>query len=613
MKRTLLFILCCILFVFTMFCSIVTIFNVANYEGIDFNQDINPVDSIYLRSTYRSDLYNIVHEVTENTDHNYYSNLFWKVTDNQTGEIVKLNPNFSQDVADTQLQKVYTLNLKTGVETVDNQISSPNYPQTTGDDQTLLIAYDTQSTVYKDGVKTFEMFDSMKWMIWGLIGWPILLIIWAWLLIAHYKETKESFITKIPTELLFLGFGGMIMILLVTAGNIRMPYFDYYYANPNQYLVSSIVIILLTLIAAILMTLSVMALLSKIKTKTLFKNSITGKLLSASSNMVKTLPDNRKLIIYILAWLFLHIFLLSFRNPLILLFLIGLNIYLISKVLELNNQKHNIEQHLSLLRKGEIETPLDKRDYFELYHQGIDDINNLQEGLQAAVEKSLVDERMSIDLITNVSHDLKTPLTTIINYTDFLIEGVNPEKHDEYLRVIKEKSLRLSELATSVVEASKASSGKLDVHMMDLNALELLNQVLVDHQEPFMNKNLVLLVDENSLNHMVQADSQKLYRVYENLFKNIEKYAQENSRVYVSGTNKNDTLEISFKNVSKYALGSEDLTARFVQGDVSRQTEGSGLGLAIAKDLMKLMNGDLVIDIDGDLFKVILTLNKVNL
>lgn len=160
------------------------------------------------------------------------------------------------------------------------------------------------------------------------------------------------------------------------------------------------------------------------------------------------------------------------------------------------------------------------------------------------------------------------------------------------------------------MEASKASSGKLEVEMTILNVLELLNQVLVDFQSSFMEKQLVLLVDEPNIDYLALADSQKLYRVFENLFKNLERYTMEGSRIYIEGNQDGNQLTIEFKNISKYQLGDEDLTARFVIGDNARQQEGSGLGLAISKDLMRLMEGNLEVKVDGDLFKVILSLKR---
>lgn len=615
MKRFLIIVLLSIIFVFTMFSSIVTTVNIVNYESIDFSAELEPTNTLMFKERYNYETMWISQAVLEDSEYEYYSSLYWKVIDNQTNDLINQHPNYETEIETQDLKSVYTLNLETGEE-----IHSDQYRRTHGAlenpiDQSLIIGWDTDSDAYKQAYQSYEIFESFKDYKWGLFGWPILIILWIFLLITHYQDSKESFITKIPTELIFLAGISLVTMILIVLTNQPL-YVDLYSPTPYQIMFGITLIIVSTLMVAIVSTLFVMAFLSKIKTKTFIKNSFVGIGFNWIQKFLGLIPNNLKFILFSAGFVLLHfivVFGFSFQYPLLFLLLLAFDVLLFTRVMEANNQRLSIQKHLSLLREGEINEPLNKAHFLEFFHQPIDDVNNLQEGLQAAVEKSLIDERMSIDLITNVSHDLKTPLTTIINYTDFLIDNVNPERHEEYLHIIKEKSLRLSELVSGVVEASKASSGKMDVELVDLNALELLNQVLVDHQDQFMKKNLVLLVDEKSIDFSVSADSQKLHRVFENLFKNIEKYATDDSRVYIQGANELDQLIISFKNISKYALGSEDLTARFVQGDVSRQTEGSGLGLAISKDLMKLMNGDLQIEVDGDLFKVKLTLNKTKI
>ena len=607
-----LIVLCSVLFIFTLYSSFVTFFNVLNYEGIDFSKDVEPVNNVILRDRLQPEIVlgqlGLMNNDKESLHEYVYTEFYFEILDNQTNETIKLESSYSNPLPEDQIAGRTTFNLQTKEKEGPLQV---NISRNTDKNYTLVLGWDVNNRMYQESIKTTEFFTARTGLIWGLLGWPVLLVAWILLLITHYRHAKEGLFTSIPIEVLSLIFILLFPLTLTFVLGISGPRFIY--TTPQIFYLMAYVIVT-SLILALCFTFFIMILIAKIKTKTVFKNSLIVGIFKGIENFFNQLSGQMRFITLIIGFLFINfLFLTGFNDPVFRILSIVFNLFVLYRLLQVNKQRLNINQHLRELRDGEIEHPLNKENYFKMYHDNIDNINNLQEGLQAALEKSLQDERMSIDLITNVSHDLKTPLTTIINYTDFLIEGINPEKHDEYLQVIKEKSLRLSELANSVVEASKASSGKMEVELVDLNALELLNQVLVDHQEPFINKELVLLVDENSLDYLVKADSQKLYRVFENLFKNIEKYAQENSRVYVEGKNESESLLITFKNVSKYALGSQDLTARFVQGDLSRQQEGSGLGLAIAKDLMRLMGGDLTIEVDGDLFKVMLTLNKVEI
>ena len=236
-----------------------------------------------------------------------------------------------------------------------------------------------------------------------------------------------------------------------------------------------------------------------------------------------------------------------------------------------------------------------------------DYINHIGEGLDAAVENSLKNERMKTELITNVSHDIKTPLTSIINYVD-LLKRENPEdpKIRGYLEVLENKAQRLKVLTEDVVEASKASTGNIALEMTDLNFIELVHQVIGEFEEKFEERNLKMVVHFDEEEAIICADGRRLWRVLENVFGNVSKYAMENTRVYVDVKVDRPNVQLSLKNISAQPLNisAEELTERFIRGDVSRNTEGSGLGLSIAKDLVQLQGGELKLYLDGDLFKV---------
>ena len=242
-------------------------------------------------------------------------------------------------------------------------------------------------------------------------------------------------------------------------------------------------------------------------------------------------------------------------------------------------------------------------------------INNIGSGLDAAVENSLKKERMQTELITNVSHDLKTPLTSIINYVD-LMKRENPTdpKVQEYLRVLDEKSQRLKVLTEDVVEASKASTGNIKLEMNDIDFVEMVQQVIGEFEEKFQEKNLTMMVHFTDEPSIIYADGQRMWRVLENVFGNVVKYAMEGTRVYAEISNRNKKVTFSLKNISAQPLNisADELTERFIRGDVARNTEGSGLGLSIAKSLTELQGGEFKLYLDGDLFKVMITFAAKN-
>lgn len=237
-------------------------------------------------------------------------------------------------------------------------------------------------------------------------------------------------------------------------------------------------------------------------------------------------------------------------------------------------------------------------------------INNIGAGLDAAVENSLKNERMKTELITNVSHDIKTPLTSIINYVDLLKrENFTDPKICGYLEVLEEKAQRLKVLTEDVVEASKASTGNISLEMTKLDFVEMLHQVIGEFQEKFGEKNLAMIVQFADEPSMICADGQRLWRVLENIFNNVVKYAMEGTRVYAEVQNDSKKVTFSLKNISAQPLNisADELTERFIRGDVARNTDGSGLGLSIAKSLTELQGGEFKLYLDGDLFKVTIT------
>ena len=234
-------------------------------------------------------------------------------------------------------------------------------------------------------------------------------------------------------------------------------------------------------------------------------------------------------------------------------------------------------------------------------------INSIGTGLERALQEQVKSERLKADLITNVSHDIKTPLTSIINYVDLLKrEQIPGERAQEYLKVLDQKSQRLKNLTEDLVEASKASSGNVKLEMTTLDIVEMIWQTNGEFEEKFATRSLELVSTLPESSILIEADGRHLWRVLENVYNNAFKYAMEHTRVYTDLELKDDKVYFTIKNISANPLNvqGEELTERFVRGDVSRTTEGSGLGLSIAQSLTKLQGGTFEILIDGDLFKV---------
>lgn len=240
-------------------------------------------------------------------------------------------------------------------------------------------------------------------------------------------------------------------------------------------------------------------------------------------------------------------------------------------------------------------------------------VNHIGDGIHEAVQISMKDERLKADLITNVSHDIKTPLTSIINYVDLLKRvDIEDEKAQEYLRILDEKSQRLKQLTLDLVEASKISSGNIVLHFEPLRVKDLMMQVIGEFSDKFEEKDLTVIAGFPEEPVVIEADSRRMWRVMENLFNNIYKYAMQGTRVYLDIELK-DRVYIIVKNISmqKLNVSADELTERFIRGDISRSTEGSGLGLSIAKSLVEAQKGEFEIVLDGDLFKVIMRFDEM--
>ena len=274
-----------------------------------------------------------------------------------------------------------------------------------------------------------------------------------------------------------------------------------------------------------------------------------------------------------------------------------------------NAEQIDIVEGIKRIRDGEVDYKLDVDSLSGGSRELADAVNNIGDGISKAVQTSMKDEQMKSDLITNVSHDIKTPLTSIISYVDLLKRlKIEEEPAKGYIDILDNKAQRLKQLTDDLVEASKISSGNIVLNMEQLNLTELLNQAVGEFSEKFEERSLSVVFEECNVPAYIYADSRRMWRVVENLYNNICKYAMDNTRVYMELEVADGKVTVSIKNISERQMNmkGEELTERFIRGDSSRTTEGSGLGLFIAKSLTQAQGGVFEIQLDGDLFKVIL-------
>ena len=299
---------------------------------------------------------------------------------------------------------------------------------------------------------------------------------------------------------------------------------------------------------------------------------------------------------------------------------IALVIYSVLLFLFLRKYTTDLQERYKLLLKstnqlaeGHLDTPIEGD--IGLFNPIQDELKKIQKGFKKAVDEEVKNERMKTELVTNVSHDLRTPLTAIITYTDLLKNEKDEEKRKEYIDVLERKSLRLKVLIEDLFEISKAASKNVVMHYMKVDIVDLLKQVGLENDSKMKEANLDFRwkLPEHKL--VMWLDSQKTYRIFENLIVNITKYAMPHTRVYIEMNDRENEVHISMKNVSASELNfnTEEITDRFVRGDASRNTEGSGLGLAIAKSFVELQHGSLKISTEADLFKADITLPKMEI
>ena len=297
--------------------------------------------------------------------------------------------------------------------------------------------------------------------------------------------------------------------------------------------------------------------------------------------------------------------LLAAINPVVAVIMIILGcLFLGARMRDLENIKKGVRE----LKSGNFSNKVEECRS-EDYNAIAKDINEIGEGMSLAVEERIKAERMKTDLITNVSHDLKTPLTSIINYADLLSkETLTPAEANDYVKIIKQKSGRLKQLTEDLFDISKVQSGNENFDIEDIDLCLLISQTLAEMDETIKKTGLIFRVSTPDKEVFVKADGKKASRVFENLIGNCVKYSMKNTRVYVDIKNEKGGVRVEIKNIAGYEMDFDEneISERFVRGDSARSSEGSGLGLAIVKSYIEGFGGSMEIKKDGDLFKVVL-------
>lgn len=447
----------------------------------------------------------------------------------------------------------------------------------------------------------------------------VIILIYLVISIGHIKN-KEGIdlndLDRIPIEIiLIITFFGIMLIGCIANEGL-------YYLTEEYYNLAINMVIAGFFILYILVAITCVTIVKRIKAKTLIKDSITGKICRWCLKFIKkvwakiskiykeftaSVSVTGKILITILGYGILAILMIMAFSGFGIFIDICIFSYLLYKFVQKVNCYHKIEKHLKNMYDGDNSTKLLLSDFTPEFENIVMYINDISSGFENAIEEGIKSERLKTELITNVSHDIKTPLTSIINYVDLIKkEELENEKIKEYVEILDGKSQRLKKLTEDLVEASKASSGNVKLNFERINTVELIKQSIGEFEDKFSARELEVITSTSEEEIYIKADSRYMYRVIENLFGNISKYALEGSRVYVDIGKVGTKVRITIKNISKDRLNisADELMQRFVRGDKSRTTEGSGLGISISKSLTEIQKGKFDLQVDGDLFKV---------
>jgi len=416
------------------------------------------------------------------------------------------------------------------------------------------------------------------------------------------EKVQMNFVDKLYTDINLL-----ILSILVVTYIIIMSEFIQMGLNEIEYYLP------LTIFAISLGLLLFLSIIKHLKNRTLIKHSLIYTILSKIFLSLQSIFNMGSLGIKIVLAIGLYTFLVLFSVLIYPLTILAIPVFFIILLWIINIKGiKKVKIGTQKIREGNLDHKIEVKRNGEL-KKIAGEINGIREGLKNALMNEVKSERLKTELITNVSHDLRTPLTSIITYIDLLKEEKDPEKQKKYINVLDQKSNRLKILTDDLFEMSKLKSGNIQTEKSKIDLVDLINQGLGEYENSIEESGLDFILSfSDDERFFVNADGSLIWRSIDNIFSNIFKYALENSRVYIDVTSKENYVILTVKNISRNALNicADELLQRFTRGDEARSNDGSGLGLSIAKSLVEVQNGSLDIVIDGDLFKVMIKLEK---
>ena len=466
-----------------------------------------------------------------------------------------------------------------------------------------------------EGFNAFLFFNRYNFIIVGVIAGGCMLALFIFLLCsAARRDGEEGFVLigqdNIPFDI-YLVLAGLLCIgALVIGLNIT--------ATSTGYALELALAAFCIAVAAGVAMAACMTLAARIKTRTLFKNTIIYRIFAWLGRLFNMMGMNLKAAFIFLGYLLLNaigaVYLFNSRyEGFALVMLAFFNCAVLYGILECVSQMKKLKEAAGALAEGDLSYETDTSKLKWEFKEHGESLNSVGRGMARAVNERMRSERFKTELITNVSHDLKTPLTSIVTYIDLLQkEEIPGEQAKEYVDTIARQSAKLKKLTEDLIEASKASSGVMSVNLERVNVSELLRQSVAEYGDRMAAAGIATVMTLPEDDIYITADGRLLWRVMDNLLLNICRHGMNGTRAYIGAEKREENTVISFKNISSKELNisPEELLERFVQGDESRSTEGSGLGLSIAQSLTELMKGKMQLYLDGDLFKVELIFSK---
>lgn len=577
--------------------------------------------------------YNIAQIEGEECYYNYYYDRILDTSAYETWEGVQFEDVYVEMI-ETERMALHGLAIVLDSEAIESQIYTDAwygggdtiyYYSQFRDQYVIEISLEHNYEDFDLFVEWYDIYNAFYQLEDALVGFLCLfgvLFIVSFMLLMYSaidKEENLGFFHKFPV---FTYSGAMLLVGLALCGCFAMVVsrgFNSYTMLPMNMVIALCLLLLGAM--ALIVFIWLQNIITRIKTKTFWRYSEFHYLMSPVKRVWNSAQENVPLfwkslviisIVLILEIILVDTFKYDADGTWFFVFIKMVEaLLLLAAVMQMNRLKEGGKR----ISEGDLSHPIDTSKMFWEFKKHGENINNVSNSIQVAVDERMKSERLKTELITNVSHDIKTPLTSIINYVDLIKkEEITDETLCEYIDVLDRQSARLKKLIEDLMEASKASTGNLAVNMEECDVDVLLTQIAGEYEEKLQKNALEIVVEKPEHPVMIMADGRHIWRVFDNLLNNICKYSMQNTRVYVSLKQEGNQAIVVFKNISKSALNisSDELMERFVRGDSSRNTEGSGLGLSIAQSLTELMNGSMKLDIDGDLFKVTLTFLSTN-